>query len=69
MPIERYGAFIEVIDEDGARNIVRIAAIQRACDVDEFKEEAYLTVAGRVILIRASLDEVRDILVEIHDRR
>jgi len=62
MPIERIGAFIEVIDEDGMRNLVRITAIQRVCDVDEFREESYLTVAGRAILVRASLDEVRDVL-------
>jgi hypothetical protein len=62
MAIERIGAFIEVIDEDGMRNLVRITAIQRVCDVDEFKEESYLTVAGRPILIRASLDEVRKVL-------
>lgn len=68
MAIERIGAFIEVIDEDGMRNIVRISAIQRACDVDEFREEAYLTVAGRIVLIRASLDEVRDVLVENRSR-
>jgi hypothetical protein len=62
MAIERIGAFIEVIDEDGLRNLVRITAIQRVCDVDEFQEESYLTVAGRAILIRASLDEVRKVL-------
>ena len=37
MAIERVGAFIEVTDEDGMRNLVRIAAIQRVCDVDEFQ--------------------------------
>lgn len=63
MAIKRIGAFIEVIDEDGMRNLVRIAAIQRVCDVDEFQEESYLTVAGRAILIRASLDEVRAALL------
>lgn len=63
MPIERIGAFIEVIDEDGMRNLVRVNAIQRVCDVDEMRQEAYLTVAGRVILIRASLDDIRDVLL------
>lgn len=63
MPIERRGAFIEVTDGDGKRNIVRISAIQCVFDVDEFREEAYLTVAGRTILIRASLDEMRDALL------
>ncbi|WP_296709423.1 hypothetical protein [Rhodoblastus sp.] len=68
MAIERIGAFIEVIDEDGMRNLVRITAIQRVCDVDEFREEAYLTVAGRMILIRVSLDEMREVLMEAANR-
>ncbi|WP_294534855.1 hypothetical protein, partial [uncultured Rhodoblastus sp.] len=42
--------------------------IQRACDVDEFKTETYLTVVGRFIRIRASLDEFRDVLTEGQER-
>jgi len=64
MAIERIGAFIEVIDDDGMHNLVRITAIQRVCDVDEFQAESYLTVAGRMILVRVSLDEVRELLIE-----
>lgn len=63
MGIERVGrGFIEVQDEDGNRNIVRINAIQQACDVDELREEAFLTVSGRTILIRAPLDELKEVL-------
>jgi hypothetical protein len=64
MAIQRNGGFIEVVDEDGLRNLVRISAIQRVCDVDELRQEAFLTVAGRPILIRASLDDVRDLLAD-----
>jgi len=57
MPIERVGNhFIEVLDEDGLRNLVRINAIQQICDVDELREETYLTVASRTILVRTPLD-------------
>ena len=54
--------FIEVVDEDGLRNIVRIGSIQRISDVDELAEETYLTVAGKVLLVRTPLDEFRELL-------
>ncbi len=63
MSIERSGAFIEVVDEDGLRNLVWIAAIQRVFDVDEFRQESHLTIAGRIILIRVPFYEVREIIV------
>ena len=63
MTIEKVGSnYIEVLDEDGLRNLVRITAIQRIANVDEMSEEAYLFVAGRTILVRASLDEFRKLL-------
>ncbi len=54
--------FVEVRYEDGNRNVVRINAIQQACDVDDLREEAFLTVSSRTILIRASLDELKEVL-------
>lgn len=65
MPIRRIGhAFIEVQDESGLRNIVRISAIQVAVDLDELREDILVTVGGRTIPVRASLDELRLILEE-----
>ena len=65
MTIEILGnGFIEVLDEDGMRNLVRLNSIQRICDVDEIRDESYLTVAGRTILVRAPLDELRQIVAE-----
>lgn len=65
MSVTRLGRhFIKLLDEDGKRMIVRINAIQQASDYDECQREAYLTVAGRTIAIRASLDEVEEILEE-----
>ena len=63
MAIKRVSrGFIEVVAEDGLRVLVRINAIQQASDVDEFREEAFLTVAGRTNLIRSSLDELKEVL-------
>ena len=70
MGIERAGwHFIEVQDEDGNRSIVRIKAIQQASDVDELREEAYLSVASRTLLIRSSLDELKEVLEDEPFRR
>jgi hypothetical protein len=55
--------FIEFSDDNGNRNLVRVASIQRVCDVDDLQTEAYLTVAGRMILVRASFDQIRDVLL------
>ena len=55
--------FIEFTDDNGNRNLVCVAAIQRVCDVDDLQTEAYLTVAGRMILVRASFDQIRDVLL------
>jgi hypothetical protein len=62
MPTARTPLFIELVDDDGNRNLVRVAAIQSVCDVDQMQTEAYLTVAGRTILVRAPFDRIRDIL-------
>jgi hypothetical protein len=63
MAIKRVGRdFLEVVDEDGLRNLVRINAIQRISDVDEMAEETYLTVASKVLLVRSPLDEFRKLI-------
>lgn len=65
MALSRVGRnFMKFLDEDGNRVIVRINAIQQASDYDECQREAYLTVAGRTIAIRASLDELEEMLDE-----
>ena len=65
MGIERVGSFIEFLGDDGIRNIVRINAVQWACDTDETCEETFLTVANRTILVRAPLDELREVLADV----
>lgn len=63
MPVTRVGRhFMKFNDGDGNRVIVRISAIQQASDYDEFRREAYVTVAGRTIPVQVSLDELEEIL-------
>ena len=64
MGIERYGHFLEFQDQDGIRYIARLSAVALVADVDEMAAEAYVTVAGRTILVRAPLDEVRAVLLD-----
>lgn len=69
MPIERIGrTFIAFEDQTGLRNIVRISAIQIATDADDLRDEMLLTVAGRTFVVRATLDELHDLLLanELH---
>jgi hypothetical protein len=68
MSIERLGQFIEVEGEDGVRNVVRVNAIQLLCDVDELREETFMMVANRTILVREPLDEIREVLAEVSPR-
>ena len=64
MGIERYGPFLEFKGEDGIRYVARVSAVALVADVDEMAAEAYVTVAGRTILVQASLDELRDALLD-----
>ena len=64
MSIERYGQIIEFRGEDGIRYVARITSVQLLADVDELAEEAYVTIAGRMILARSSLDEFREALLD-----
>ena len=64
MSIERYGQYIEFRGEDGIRYVARITAVQFLSDVDEMAAEAYVTVAGRTILVLSPLDEFRNALLE-----
>ena len=64
MAIERHGQFIQFRGEDGIRYVARISAVALVADVDEMAAEAYVTVAGRTILVRAPLDELRDALLD-----
>jgi hypothetical protein len=64
MTIDRVGQFIEFVGDGGQRCIARVSAIQLATDVDECRDESFITVASRTILVRAPLDEVRDALLD-----
>ena len=64
MSIERVGHFIEFVGDEGIRNIVRVTAIQWLCDADETAEETYMSVSNKAFLVRAPLDQVREVLLE-----
>ena len=59
MSIEQHGRFLELVGEDGIRNLVRINAVQWLCDADESRQETFLTVANRTILVREPLDQIK----------
>jgi hypothetical protein len=59
MGIKQHGGFLELGGEDGVRNLVRINAVQWLCDADETREETFLTVANRTILVREPLDQIK----------
>lgn len=59
MSIEQHGGFLELVGDDGIRNLVRINAVQWLCDADETREETFLTVANRIILVREPLDRIK----------
>ena len=62
--VERIGHYIEFRGEGGIRYIARVSAVALVADVDEMADEAYVTVAGRTILVRAPLDELRAVLLD-----
>lgn len=67
MAVVRVGPhFLKMLDDEGRRVIVRMSAIQQACDYDECQRETFLTVAGRTIPVRIPLDELEYALCEPH---
>ena len=63
MSVERYGPYIEFRGEDGIRYVARVTAVALVADVDEMAAESYVTVAGKCILVRTPLEEVREALL------
>lgn len=59
MDIKQHVGFLELIGEDGIRNLIRINAVQLLCDVDEAREETFVTVGNRTILVREPLDQIK----------
>ena len=60
MTLSSTGRWLMVEGENGIRHLCRVSAIQMISDIDELHEESYLVIAGRTVLVREPLDELRD---------
>lgn len=58
-PRERY---LQVIDQDGTRHVIRIAAIQLCSDADPCRDSTAVVVAGRTLIVPLPLDEIVQLL-------
>jgi hypothetical protein len=56
--IRRVGAFLEVLDEDGCRHLLRFSTIQAVSDTDPLQNETLITAAGRTIRVNVALDDI-----------
>ncbi len=64
MGIERAGPYIEFVADEGTRTLVKISAVQIVAEADPIGKESLLTVGGRIFRVEASLDELRDVLLD-----
>lgn len=56
---QRVGAFVVLIDENGARHAVRLGSVLALSDGDEQQDTTVMRLpGGRAVLIQASLEEV-----------
>ena len=63
MSIERYGPYIEFRGDDGIRYVARVTSVALVADVDEMAAETYVSVAGKCILVRTPLEQIREALL------
>lgn len=64
MKIERVGPYVEIVDEEGCRHLIRRTSIQWVSDTDSLQNECYITASGRTICVRMPLDEVLEVILE-----
>lgn len=62
--IRRVGAFLEVLDEDGCRHLLRFSTIQAVSDTDMLQNETLITAAGRTIRVPRALDDIMAMLTD-----
>ena len=65
----RAGPFLEVIDEEGCRHLVRVTAVQLLSDTDVLQNETLITAAGRTIRVPHALDEIADLVLSLTSMR
>jgi hypothetical protein len=64
MPLERIGPYVEIVDEEGCRHLIRRTSVQWVSDTDSLRNETYITAAGRTIRVPEPLDEVLEVILE-----
>lgn len=72
MSIERVGQFIEFVvagEGGGTRTLARMNAIQLVAETDCIGDEVLITVANRTFRVGATLDQMRELLVEATSKR
>lgn len=62
--IRRVGAFLEVLDEDECRHLLRFSTIQAISDTDMLQNEILITAAGRTIRVSRALDDIMAMLTD-----
>jgi len=62
--IRRVGVFLEVLDEDGCRHLLRFSTIQAVSDTDPLQNETLITAAGRTIRVPRPLDDIMAMLTD-----
>jgi len=62
--MERTHQYIEIVDEEGCRHLIRKNAIQWVSDTDPLQNETFITAAGRTICVRKPLEEVLEMILE-----
>jgi hypothetical protein len=68
MKIGRNKHYLEVMDADGCRHLVRISSIQWLSDSDACRNETLLTAAGRTVHVPFELDVVRRLIEPVFPR-
>jgi hypothetical protein len=58
-PRDRY---LQIIDQDGTRHLIRISAIQLCSDADPCRDSTSVVVAGRTLIVPLPLDELVQML-------
>lgn len=53
-PRDRY---LQVVDQDGTRHLIRISAIQLCSDADPCRDSTAVVVAGRTLIVPVPMDE------------
>lgn len=60
----RSGAFIELVDEEGCRHLLRVTSITAISDTDPLQNETIIAAAGRTVRVAQGLDEIAEMVFD-----